>query len=139
MPAMVGYLNHSKKCRTFVTNQTSTDIFFHYKTVNLQNVRLAGYEGLLKISSTHKIVTTPLLSVNTQRKKSKKEYKVPAVRLGQPQSQMNRFDFLSKDFESILGSVVGLSLAFCTQGCGFDPGPSRWLFVMQKIDSYHVV
>ncbi|GFW09313.1 hypothetical protein TNCV_4276411 [Trichonephila clavipes] len=24
-----------------------------------------------------------------------------------------------------LGGVVGLSLAFCTKGCGFDPGPSR--------------
>ncbi|GFY15195.1 hypothetical protein TNCV_1570081 [Trichonephila clavipes] len=35
--------------------------------------------------------------------------------------------------------VVGLSLAFCTQGCGFDPGPSRGIFMMQKIDSGHVV
>ncbi|GFX48498.1 hypothetical protein TNCV_583971 [Trichonephila clavipes] len=24
-----------------------------------------------------------------------------------------------------LGGVVGLSLAFCAQGCGFDPGPSH--------------
>ncbi|GFT33880.1 hypothetical protein TNCV_4383691 [Trichonephila clavipes] len=31
--------------------------------------------------------------------------------------------------------MVSLSLAFCTQGCGFDPGPSRWIFMMQKIDS----
>ncbi|GFY12449.1 transposable element Tc1 transposase [Trichonephila clavipes] len=37
-----------------------------------------------------------------------------------------------------LGSAVGLSLAFCTQGCGFDPGPSRWNFMLQKIDSVHV-
>ncbi|GFU63740.1 hypothetical protein TNCV_3321371 [Trichonephila clavipes] len=39
---------------------------------------------------------------------------------------------------SRLGGVVGLSLAFCTQGCGFDHGPSRWIFMMQKIDSGHV-
>ncbi|GFX81849.1 uncharacterized protein TNCV_2570491 [Trichonephila clavipes] len=38
-----------------------------------------------------------------------------------------------------LGGVVGLSLAFCTQGCGFDPGASRWIFMMQKIDSVHIV
>ncbi|GFV00032.1 hypothetical protein TNCV_4057051 [Trichonephila clavipes] len=38
-----------------------------------------------------------------------------------------------------MGGVVGLSLAFCTQGCGFDPGPSRWVFVMQKIDSGHIL
>ncbi|GFV11306.1 retrovirus-related Pol polyprotein from transposon 17.6 [Trichonephila clavipes] len=41
--------------------------------------------------------------------------------------------------ECRLGGVVGLSLALCTQGCGFDPGPSRWIFLMQKIDSGHVV
>ncbi|PRD36622.1 UNVERIFIED_CONTAM: hypothetical protein NCL1_08099 [Trichonephila clavipes] len=34
-----------------------------------------------------------------------------------------------------LGVAVGLSLVFCTQGCRFDPGPSRWIFMMQKIDS----
>ncbi|GFV16514.1 hypothetical protein TNCV_4785761 [Trichonephila clavipes] len=34
-----------------------------------------------------------------------------------------------------LCGVVGLSLVFCTQGYGFDPGPSRWIFMMQKIDS----
>ncbi|GFS70893.1 hypothetical protein TNCV_2719751 [Trichonephila clavipes] len=34
-----------------------------------------------------------------------------------------------------LGGVVGLTLAFCIQGCGFHPGPSRWIFLMQKIDS----
>ncbi|GFW48483.1 hypothetical protein TNCV_1110421 [Trichonephila clavipes] len=27
---------------------------------------------------------------------------------------------------------VGLSLAFCTQGCGFDPGPSRRIFICRK-------
>ncbi|GFT25299.1 hypothetical protein TNCV_181491 [Trichonephila clavipes] len=36
---------------------------------------------------------------------------------------------------SRLGGVVGLLLAFCTQSCGFDPGPSQWIFMMQKIDS----
>ncbi|GFT16711.1 hypothetical protein TNCV_1333311 [Trichonephila clavipes] len=35
--------------------------------------------------------------------------------------------------------VAGLSLSFCTQSCGFDPDPSRWIFKMQKIDSSHVV
>ncbi|GFX70598.1 hypothetical protein TNCV_875721 [Trichonephila clavipes] len=40
---------------------------------------------------------------------------------------------------SRLGGVVGLSLAFYTQGYGFDPGPSRWTFMMQKIDSGHVL
>ncbi|GFU57584.1 hypothetical protein TNCV_3637421 [Trichonephila clavipes] len=39
---------------------------------------------------------------------------------------------------SWLGGMVGLSLAFCTQGCEFNPGPSRWIFMMQKIDSGHV-
>ncbi|GFV15508.1 hypothetical protein TNCV_4835341 [Trichonephila clavipes] len=39
---------------------------------------------------------------------------------------------------SRLGGVVGLSLAFCTQGCGFHPGPNRRIFMMQKIDSVHV-
>ncbi|GFT13535.1 uncharacterized protein TNCV_3830181 [Trichonephila clavipes] len=38
-----------------------------------------------------------------------------------------------------LGDVVGLSLTFCTQGCGFDLGSSRWIFLMQKINSGHVV
>ncbi|GFX65556.1 hypothetical protein TNCV_5082921 [Trichonephila clavipes] len=37
------------------------------------------------------------------------------------------------------GGVVDLSLAFCTQGCGFDPGRIRCIFVRQKIDSVHVV
>ncbi|GFX61243.1 hypothetical protein TNCV_3407171 [Trichonephila clavipes] len=36
-----------------------------------------------------------------------------------------------------LGVVVGLSLAFCTQGNGIDPGPSRWIFVMKKINNGH--
>ncbi|GFV42200.1 hypothetical protein TNCV_3164311 [Trichonephila clavipes] len=38
---------------------------------------------------------------------------------------------------SRLGGVVGLSLA--TQGRGFDPGSSRWIFMMQKIDSGYAV
>ncbi|GFU12005.1 hypothetical protein TNCV_3265911 [Trichonephila clavipes] len=38
-----------------------------------------------------------------------------------------------------LRGVVGLSLAFCIEGCGFDPGPSRWIFMMQKIDIGHAV
>ncbi|GFW24981.1 hypothetical protein TNCV_3154841 [Trichonephila clavipes] len=38
-----------------------------------------------------------------------------------------------------LDGVVGLSLAFCTYGCGFDSGPSRRIFTMQKIDSGYVV
>ncbi|GFU01805.1 hypothetical protein TNCV_1523111 [Trichonephila clavipes] len=37
-----------------------------------------------------------------------------------------------------LGGVVGLSLAFCTQGCGFDPAPSWLVFLMQKINSGHM-
>ncbi|GFX55370.1 hypothetical protein TNCV_3969241 [Trichonephila clavipes] len=37
-----------------------------------------------------------------------------------------------------LGSVVGLWLAFYTYGCRFDPDPSRWIFMMQKIDSVDV-
>ncbi|GFU62189.1 hypothetical protein TNCV_2474201 [Trichonephila clavipes] len=40
---------------------------------------------------------------------------------------------------SRLGGVVGLSFAICTQSCGFDPSLSRWIFMMQKIDSGHVV
>ncbi|GFX87477.1 uncharacterized protein TNCV_1330121 [Trichonephila clavipes] len=35
--------------------------------------------------------------------------------------------------------MVDFSLDFCRQGCGFDPGPSRWIFMMQKIDSSHIV
>ncbi|GFY20803.1 hypothetical protein TNCV_1120371 [Trichonephila clavipes] len=38
-----------------------------------------------------------------------------------------------------LSGVVGLSLAFCTQGCGFNPGPSRWIFLMQRINRGHAV
>ncbi|GFU24508.1 hypothetical protein TNCV_2264671 [Trichonephila clavipes] len=33
-----------------------------------------------------------------------------------------------------LGVVFGLSLAFCTQGCGFDPSPSRWIFSGMSYD-----
>ncbi|GFV29653.1 hypothetical protein TNCV_330191 [Trichonephila clavipes] len=38
-----------------------------------------------------------------------------------------------------LGGVVGLELALYPQICGFDPGPSRWIFITQKIGSIHVV
>ncbi|GFY05801.1 hypothetical protein TNCV_4404681 [Trichonephila clavipes] len=37
------------------------------------------------------------------------------------------------------GGVAGLSLVFCTQGCQFDPGPSRCILMMQKIDIGRVV
>ncbi|GFV65002.1 uncharacterized protein TNCV_763441 [Trichonephila clavipes] len=37
-----------------------------------------------------------------------------------------------------MGGVVGLSMAFCTQVCKFDLSPSRWISLMQKIDSGHV-
>ncbi|GFU90256.1 uncharacterized protein LOC103524116 [Trichonephila clavipes] len=40
---------------------------------------------------------------------------------------------------SRLCGVVGLLLAFCTQGCGFDPSSSRCIFMMQKIDRDHIV
>ncbi|GFW45214.1 hypothetical protein TNCV_717161 [Trichonephila clavipes] len=33
---------------------------------------------------------------------------------------------------SRLGGVVGFPLAFSTQGCGFEPVPSRWTFMMQN-------
>ncbi|GFY30790.1 down syndrome cell adhesion molecule-like protein Dscam2 [Trichonephila clavipes] len=34
--------------------------------------------------------------------------------------------------------MVGVSFTFCALGYGFDPGPSRWIFMIQKIDSGHV-
>ncbi|GFW74910.1 hypothetical protein TNCV_2677781 [Trichonephila clavipes] len=34
-----------------------------------------------------------------------------------------------------LGGVVGLSLAFYTQGYGLELGPRRWTFMAEKIDS----
>ncbi|GFW11289.1 hypothetical protein TNCV_3808091 [Trichonephila clavipes] len=37
-----------------------------------------------------------------------------------------------------LGGVVGLSLAFCTQDCGLDRSPNRWIFLMKKTYSGHV-
>ncbi|KAJ4434760.1 hypothetical protein ANN_23329 [Periplaneta americana] len=33
-----------------------------------------------------------------------------------------------------LGSVVGIALAFCARGCGFDPGPGRWHLSVLKCD-----
>ncbi|PRD26075.1 UNVERIFIED_CONTAM: hypothetical protein NCL1_39096, partial [Trichonephila clavipes] len=44
---------------------------------------------------------------------------------------------ISPQLRSLLYSrfVVGLY----TQVCGFDPGPSRWIFMMQKIVSIHAV
>ncbi|GFW19425.1 hypothetical protein TNCV_1603191 [Trichonephila clavipes] len=30
-----------------------------------------------------------------------------------------------------MGDVVGLPLASCSQGCGFDPGPSSWRIMLQ--------
>ncbi|GFU33954.1 hypothetical protein TNCV_656201 [Trichonephila clavipes] len=38
-----------------------------------------------------------------------------------------------------LGGVVGLVLALYTQVYGFDPGPSRLIFMMQKIDIVYVI
>ncbi|GFV61207.1 hypothetical protein TNCV_499991 [Trichonephila clavipes] len=38
-----------------------------------------------------------------------------------------------------LGGVVGLLLVFYTEGYGFDPGLSRWIFMMWKTNSGHVV
>ncbi|GFS98848.1 hypothetical protein TNCV_3528351 [Trichonephila clavipes] len=37
-----------------------------------------------------------------------------------------------------LGGVFGMPLAFYTSNRGFDPDPSWWIFMMQKIDSGHV-
>ncbi|GFW34800.1 kelch domain-containing protein 3 [Trichonephila clavipes] len=34
-----------------------------------------------------------------------------------------------------MGDVVSLPLAFCIQDCGLNPSPSRWIFMMQKMDS----
>ncbi|KAJ4435922.1 hypothetical protein ANN_18544 [Periplaneta americana] len=33
-----------------------------------------------------------------------------------------------------LDSVVGIVLAFCARGCGFDPGPGRWHLSVLKCD-----
>ncbi|GFX47144.1 gamma-aminobutyric acid receptor subunit beta-like [Trichonephila clavipes] len=38
-----------------------------------------------------------------------------------------------------VGGVIGLALAMYAQVGGFDTGKSRWIFLMQKIDSVHVV
>ncbi|GFV62076.1 hypothetical protein TNCV_4108791 [Trichonephila clavipes] len=38
----------------------------------------------------------------------------------------------------LIAQLVG-RWPFCTQGCGFDPVPSRWIFMLQKFDSGHVV
>ncbi|GFV90376.1 DUF4817 domain-containing protein [Trichonephila clavipes] len=41
--------------------------------------------------------------------------------------------------DSRLCGVVGWSLAFCSQGWPeFHPGPSRWIFITQKIDRVQV-
>ncbi|GFY08816.1 hypothetical protein TNCV_4660091 [Trichonephila clavipes] len=37
-----------------------------------------------------------------------------------------------------MGGVVGLSLAFCIQGCRIDPGPSRWIFKKPTVAMSHV-
>ncbi|GFV05126.1 hypothetical protein TNCV_223401 [Trichonephila clavipes] len=47
---------------------------------------------------------------------------------------------IQSSHECRLDDVVdGLLLAFCTQGCGLNPGPSRWIFMMQKIDSRMII
>ncbi|GFU21364.1 hypothetical protein TNCV_2434781 [Trichonephila clavipes] len=63
------------------------------------------------------------------------EYAVGQIRVVDWDS--NKFAADSFGRTSQLGGVVDLPLDFCTQDCGLDPGKSRWIFMMQKIDSGH--
>ncbi|KAJ4435036.1 hypothetical protein ANN_23609 [Periplaneta americana] len=38
-----------------------------------------------------------------------------------------------------LGGAIGIALAFCVRGCGFDPGPGRWYLSVLKCDRLMLV
>ncbi|GFX49282.1 retrotransposable element Tf2 protein type 3 [Trichonephila clavipes] len=55
-----------------------------------------------------------------------------------PNSKSKHLMISSSNY-TLLGGIVGLSLAFCIKGHVFDPGPSRWIFMMQEINNGHAV